>query len=332
MEDLSVDPSFECDQPKTEIKDSKWEYNGKYMINNGFPLQLDIELNSTCNFNCIMCIQNYCKPKAEYMELETVFDLINQGYENKLESIKLQYRGEPLIYPHLFEVIRRAKFNGLYVHFNTNASLLNELVIKELIFSGLDKIICSIDSMFPDIYNTIRENGDFQTILDNLTNLRFWKNIYKKNIPKIRIQAVKQELNKKEIEGGLYQSFWSLLSDSIGIEECFDLLDNTEDATELPNWHCGQLWQRLVILAGGEVIPCCGGIDYKADKIYSVGHIEKSTIKEIWNCNKLEKIRELHCEGNSHKIEMCRKCRVRKLVIKKTKGGTNEKNKGKEIV
>ena len=315
--DLSVDPSFHSDQPKTEIKNSKWEHNGMYMIDKGFPLQLDIELNTTCNLNCVMCFQSKCKTKAEYMEFNTVLDLINQGKENGLESVKLQYRGEPLLYPYIIEVIKWAKKAGLYVHFNTNASLLGDIMIKGLIYSGLDKIICSVDSMFPKVYNSIRIGSKFNYILDNITRLQVLKRIYEKNTPQIRVQAVLMESNRKEIYMKAYQNFWLMVADSVGYEEEFDLLDDTEDNTELPNWHCGQLWQRLVILADGDVIPCCGGIDYKKGVIYSVGNINHEIIKGIWNNKKMNKIRELHKEGKSHKLEMCRKCRVRKLVIKK---------------
>ena len=317
--ELSVDPSFHSDQPKTEIKNSKWEHNGMYMIDNGFPLQLDIELNTTCNLNCIMCFQSKCKPKAEYMKLDIVVDLIDQGKENGLESIKLQYRGEPLLYPDLIGVIEYAKMRGLYVHFNTNASLLTEKMAKGLIFSGLDKIICSIDSSRPNVYNIIRNGSRFYIIQENLNRLWILKNSYDKNTPQIRIQAVLQDSNRREIESGAYERFWAPLSNSVGYEEEFDMMDNTENDNGLPIWHCGQLWQRLVILADGVVIPCCGGIDYKKGIIYSVGNIHHETIKGIWNNKKLNKIRELHREGKSHKVEMCRKCRVRKLVIKKIK-------------
>lgn len=320
---LSVDPSFHSDQPKTEIRDSKWEHNGMYMINNGFPLQLDIELNTTCNLNCIMCFQSKCKPKAEYMEFNNILDLIDQGKENGLESIKLQYRGEPLLYPKLIDVISYAKHVGLYVHFNTNASLLTKSMIKKLIYSGLDKIICSVDSIFPEKYNDIRIGSDFNTILENINLLKIWKYVYEKDTPQVRVQAVLMDLNKREIETNAYQNFWITLANSVGYEEAFDMLDNTEDNTELSNWHCGQLWQRLVILADGDVIPCCGGIDYKKGIIYSVGNIHHETVKGIWNNKKLNKIRELHCEGNSHKVEMCRKCRIRKLVINKIESDKN---------
>ena len=317
MEDLSVDPTFVSDLPYNGVKDSKWYHNGQYMINNGFPLQIDLELNLTCNFNCIMCIRDSIKTKKQYMDLETVYDLINQCGENKMESIKFQYRGEPLLYPDFINVIKKAKENNLFVHFNTNGSLLDLEMIKALIFSGLDKIIISIESMFPHIYNQIRVGGNFDKLLANITNLRFLRDSYEKEKPIIEVFATVQETNKREIEEGIFSTFWKNLADSITIAECFDLYDNTEDDIELPNWHCGQLWQRLIVLVDGEVIPCCAGIDYKDSVVYNMGNINKSTIEEIWNCHKLEKIRELHSEGKSHKVEMCRKCRLRKSVIRK---------------
>ena len=43
-EDLCVDPSFTCENRK-DVNGSRWVKNGQEMIDERFPIQLDIELN-----------------------------------------------------------------------------------------------------------------------------------------------------------------------------------------------------------------------------------------------------------------------------------------------
>ena len=54
---LCVDPSFKCPN-RIDLVGSKWIKNGNDMIDEGYPLQLDIELNDNCNFRCPNCPQS----------------------------------------------------------------------------------------------------------------------------------------------------------------------------------------------------------------------------------------------------------------------------------
>ena len=109
-----------------------------------FPIHLDIELNTTCNLKCVMCFQSFDPPEAQLMDLEMVKQIILEGAKYDLCSIKLNYRGEPLLYPHLIEVIKFAKQMGVIeVMFNTNGMLLDINKAAKLVKSGVDLIIFS---------------------------------------------------------------------------------------------------------------------------------------------------------------------------------------------
>jgi len=314
------DPSFtyvkKADEPHTRT--TKWYEYGANMIESIFPLQLDFECNTDCNLRCPKCPQSKESFKKERLDYYDVINCIAEGSKKGLESIKFQYRGEPLLYPYLIDVIQFAKSKGIYVHFNTNATLLTKEMSIALIKAGLDKLICSIDGCSKEIYEKARVRGSFANVVKNITILQIQKQVLGSKTPVVRVQAVRQDLNKEEIDSGSYQRFWEKRADELGVEQCFDFYENSEDATELPEWHCEQLWQRLFILADGRVLPCCAGISYEHDttNVYSVGNIHKETLENIWHNKEMSLYRELHRKGKSHVLRMCRKCRLRKLVVK----------------
>ena len=319
-ENLCVDSSFRCPN-RIDLVGSKWIKNGNDMIDEGYPLQLDIELNDNCNFRCPNCPQSTAVNKSyTIMNIQLFHRLVMESLlAHNFESIKLQYRGEPLLYPHFIAILEFAKFFGLYVHFNTNGSLLTDDIINALIEYKVDKIIFSIDSSNPIVYNRMRKGGSFSKTFNNVAKLYTEKVKRGSKYPRIRVQAVYCDDNKEEIDSGKYNELFKLFADEIGYEDMFDfteLIDTSKDI--LSKWHCGQLWQRLVILSDGEVLPCCGGIDNPRGKIYSLGNVNETNLHEIWNGPVLTKYRELHRNGFSHLVEMCARCRVRKYVVDKT--------------
>ncbi len=62
-------------------------------------------------------------------------------------------------------------------------------------------------------------------------------------------------------------------------------------------------FSRLSILEDGTVVPCC--IDLDAMKL---GNIKEKSLKEIWNSDKLKKLRKLHLEGKFYQIPTCKEC------------------------
>lgn len=319
--ELCVDANFlkGSDLPYT-TEDSKWEHNAENMINDGFPLQIELSLNTSCNFKCPFCYRESWPPKVDNMDLETAYDILRQCKEGGLESVKVQYEGEPLLYPYLIAVIAEARFYGIYVHFNTNGYLLDGETIARLLASGVNRIVVSIDSSVKEVYEKLRVGGNFEQILTNMRLLRVNRDVLKAKTG-IEIWVAKQDLNREELESGKFHEFWKPYVDSIRVNQCFDMDDATEDDTVLPDWHCGHLWQRLVVLCDGQVTPCCCGIDYHNKKVYSVGNVRENSLKEIWNSKRMKVLREIHRKGQSHLLEMCRKCRLRKLVIKMIKEG-----------
>ena len=90
----------------------RWHENPTNFIVDGFPIHLDIESTNACNLRCPFCATtfgNWGPHRKGLMDLSLFKKVIDEGVENGLCSIKLSLRGEPMLHPQLYEMVRYAK-------------------------------------------------------------------------------------------------------------------------------------------------------------------------------------------------------------------------------
>lgn len=320
-----INPEFRMLKYKKESEDprylayrQKWNYNPTHFKVDKFPLHLDFETTTSCNLRCPFCFQSYDPPQPQKLDFEIYTKVIDEGAANNLYSVKLQYRGEPTLDKRLPEFVAYAKESGILdVMFNTNATLLTENLIYKLIGSGLDKIICSVDGYTKKAYESIRIGAKFETVLENIRNFQRIKKELGIEKPVLRVQMVDTPVNHPQI--GNYVNFWGGIADHVAIEDLEDYNIQEESYAFLPNFHCVQLWQRLLILADGDVLPCCRAIRGGTEKLETLGNIADASIKYIWNSKRMKTMRYLHESGVSHRIRMCRLCSLRRNIENKKK-------------
>ena len=298
----------------------EWYNNPKNNLLNDFPIHLDIEATSACNFLCTMC------PRTEMMEKKTFWKVENfdmKSYENiittgvplGLKSVKFQYLGEPLVNKHLVKMIKFAKKAGVEdVMFNTNASLLDEKKSREIILSGVDKIFFSFDSPYREEFNKIRVKGDYDLVLKNIKNFMKVKKELKSDTPITRVQMVLMKDNQREWED--FQKLFSNLVDTIAY---IDYLDHgiqnkhkekgvVKIGSRKKKFCCPQLWQRMFVHPDGVVTPCC--LDSSREMV--MGNIKENSIKDIWKNELYQDMREKHMNGKIDEIPTCRNCPLAK--------------------
>ena len=121
------------------VEEKDWnEYRKKYdMASNlqllDFPIQLDFELNASCNLKCPMCPISAESPKGKgkstWFDFEFYKKLIDYSVENGTRAIKLNYINEPLIRNDFIKFIDYAKSKGILdIYFSTNGILLKKKV------------------------------------------------------------------------------------------------------------------------------------------------------------------------------------------------------------
>ncbi|MCL5994734.1 MAG: radical SAM protein [Chloroflexi bacterium] len=131
------------------------------------PHNVFIEVTNHCNLLCETCPRTF----VTYEEPRTLawddFLCVVDQFPD-MERAVLHGIGEPLLNRNLPQMIAHLKARGVYVLFNTNATLLTEEWGRKLIEAGLDELRVSIDGANPKTYALIRGAPLFHKVLQNL--------------------------------------------------------------------------------------------------------------------------------------------------------------------
>jgi len=194
--------------------------------------------------------------------------------EGKVSSVKLNYRGEPLLYNELTSAIAYAKDAGLRVMINSNGILLDERTVLALQEAGLDLFLLS------DYGHDIQlDNG----LLLSLTDIEL----------KVKTDSPEH---------------WEGITDEPVPFTLFDYGDLKEDFTK-SSFKCSIPFERLLVLADGTISKCSCGYWHPIKKL---GNFPSMSIRGAWNHVEMKFLRTCHEHGDSHLLRMCRMCAVRR--------------------
>jgi radical SAM protein with 4Fe4S-binding SPASM domain len=282
----------------------------KLEFDSNYPLQLDFELNYSCNLSCPMCTwsteDKKGKGKNTWFSFETYKKIISDGVKNGLKAVRLNYINEPLIRRDIAKFIRYAKDVGIVeVYLSTNGTLLTKSLAKDLIESGLTRIQVSIDAVNSETYNKIRKGGDYNEIVDNVIAFVNIRNEMNRVEPQVRVNFVKTNDNIHELDEFIDK--WKNIVDLVGIQDLVGIMDNSANLEKQRDFKCTQPFYHLTIRYDGTVLPCCSffGADIPIDKIDPDGEVN---IKKIWNSKEINFIREIHSKNEYYRHPVCKKC------------------------
>ncbi|WP_025323581.1 radical SAM/SPASM domain-containing protein [Deferrisoma camini] len=134
------------------------------------PLTVNWTLSYTCNFSCRHC---YSRGQARSeLPLERVLGLVEELARCRVLFVNFG-GGEPLCYPHLWEVARAAADRGLRVSMNTNGWLLDAEAARRARAAGFASVGVSLDGATAEVHDAFRARpGSFDRALAALEHLR----------------------------------------------------------------------------------------------------------------------------------------------------------------
>lgn len=178
------------------------------------PRSLQLEVTSSCNLRCAMCLVRY-RPPVNKLAGAMSWPLFT-GLMAELPGVRtvtLQGLGEPLLSPHLLDMIDLLKQQGARTGFNSNGTLLRESVAERLVDMRLDWLHVSLDGSTAQTFEAIRDGASFTTVLSNLANLVAAKRRAGRTEPWIRVVFVAMRRNVDELA-----DLVDLLAD-VGVDE-----------------------------------------------------------------------------------------------------------------
>lgn len=172
------------DIKRENFVNTKKGFVGKGNILKSYPLVIFLDVSSRCNIACRKCyVHNDPTAVKGDMSFE-VFEKIEPFFKYCLRVVFTGV-GECLMNKDIYRMIERVKHNECDVVFNTNGSLLDENKIENLVVSGVDEIIFSIDSIDSDLYSYLHRGSSLKKVVNNIDLINDMKAKYSKSVPRL---------------------------------------------------------------------------------------------------------------------------------------------------
>lgn len=286
----------------------------------GKPYSLSIESAGTCQLSCPECpLGNKTNHNRKLMS-EALFNKIIDECKSHVMVLSLYFQGEAFLNPQIFKFIEISRKSRIYTIASSNANFKDENWAKQLLDSGLNELIISLDGADQKSYETYRQGGNFSLVMKNLHALSALKKT-KSYRTKIKIQFLVMQHNEHEIPAmkALAKSLgFPLILKSIQLQnpktdthllpqaDAYRRYKKTANGFEIKNKHknyCKRLFRNPVITSNGDVLPCCFD---KAGK-YTMGNVTNTAFGTIWKSNTYKVFRK-KVFSERKKLDICTNC------------------------
>lgn len=299
-----------------------WRGNPRHAIERGLhdrfyqdtgfpPLCVDLETAASCDLACPFCFRQSIATPDKLMREDVAYRILDQCAELGVPSVKLNWRGEPLLNPKLPAIVSYAKRVGiLETIINTDAVTLTEDKARALIEAGLDLLIYSFDGGTKATYERMRpgrfHENRFEDVYENIRRVATIRRELGAPLPRTQIQMVLTAETYQEQE-----AFFQLFEDCVddvsvkayterggAVSDLDDaartrvqgFLDRHGMPASTPYWRnregrlmvslgrlpCEQIFQRLMVSYSGSVSMCC----YDWGNEHPVGYVDAQSYEE----------------------------------------------------
>jgi|RhiMetdeSRZDD1v2_1073273.scaffolds.fasta_scaffold152513_4 Iron-sulfur cluster-binding domain len=244
------------------------------------PKKIRLEASSCCQLRCPSCptTNKIIHPAigSGLLKLSDFKKLLDQN--RWLKEIELSNYGEIFLNPDLLEIIKYAYQRDVALRADNGANLndVEEHVIEGLVKYEFRSMTCSIDGASDETYKVYRVKGSFETVINNIRKINFFKRKYRSKYPRLRWQFVVFGHNEHEIS--LARTMAHDLDMKFHLKLCYnpqfspvrdqDLVRKELGAASRQEYKqrngvdyvqgiCHQLWDQPQINWDGKVLGCC---------------------------------------------------------------------------
>ncbi len=291
-------------------------YHRRKTVLDNPPSFIWIEPTNNCNLKCIMCptgtgMVDVKKGFMDYALYKRIIDETNVY----TSAVTLAISGESLLHPEFFQMIRYASSKGVKILLNTNATLLTRDKARLLLDSGISEISFAFDGLKKGTYEKARVGADFEKTLDNILYFLSLKKEKSRKLPYSILSILELELDgySEEEKTAFLKRFDGLIDEirSREVSTWGSTFKDTDAFSYRDNSNvygpCSRLWSTACITWDGDVVPCV----YNANHEYVIGNIKDNNLIDIWNSEKMSRLRESMINGDYLDISpLCENCIV----------------------
>ncbi len=299
----------------------------------GSPPIVMIEPTNICNLQCPLCPSGNgtLKRVKGYMSFD-VFKKIIDYIEKTAFMVVLWNQGEPYLNKDFSKMVKYASDRDLFTLVSTNGNI--DYNAEEVVNSGLDSMIVSLDGTTQETYNKYRVNGKLDKVIKGVKEIVAAKKKLNRTNPLLRWQFLVMKHNEHEIEE-IQQLSKELGVDNLELKsvQIYSKEDVQTFLPENPKYRrykvngnnfelkfgiknrCRRIWTNAVVNWNGEVAICC----FDKDGDFKVGNVKDSTLTQLWKNQNIMKVRNQILKDRKQ-IPICRNCLEGvKIKIEETK-------------
>jgi MoaA/NifB/PqqE/SkfB family radical SAM enzyme len=259
--------------------------------------------------------------KLDLANFKTLLDEIG----DYILQIQLWNQGEPFINKNFLEFVRYAKSKGVMTQTSTNGHFIrSDAEAEDVIQSGLDILIFSMDGTNQESYEKYRVGGNYRLVMDTLERLAAAKKKLNSKTPLIELQFLIFKHNQSEIDNIISiskklalnrlsfktaqvysnEQAVAFLPENDRYNRYQKMDDDFVLKGDIKNW-CKRLWLNPAINWDGSFSPCC--FDKDADHAYGNVFNKKDSFQMLWRGNNARTFRKQILKDRKA-IGMCTNC------------------------
>ena len=290
----------------------------------GSPFSLSIEPTTACNLGCPECpsgLKRFTRATGK-LKLDLHEKMLNQ-LSKSVFYINYYFQGEPFLHPEFLELIRQAKKHNIYTATSTNAHFIDEKKAKEIVASGLDRLIISIDGLTQATYENYRVHGKLEKVIAGTEHIVKAKKELGSSTPHLIFQFLAVKQNEHEIPEVFtlgknmkidevriktaqlydYKNGNPLMPENAEYARYKKNLDGTYSLKYKTGNRCWRMWSSCVLTWDGKVVPCC----FDKDAQHQLGDLEKVSFQDVWRSKSYEGFRQAIL-SHRNQIDICQNC------------------------
>lgn len=264
-----------------------------------------IEITNRCNLSCSFCLKS--KQIKKDMEVEEFKNIIHE-VKTVSNNIYLHVKGEPLLHPHLDELLIVCDEYGMRVNITSNGTLIQEQMnviqkhdcVKKINFSLHSEN--NYENYLTNIFKCADELSKQMTIVYRLWTLND-HTLDEKSLEVVSAIKSYYDLDDEHLNGILTKQN-AKVTNNIYVDKdnefVWPSLDNEVINEE---GYCYALKTHIAVLVNGDVVPCC----LDGEGIIKLGNLHEQSLESIMKSERFMNLKKSFQDRKPCE-QLCKRC------------------------
>jgi MoaA/NifB/PqqE/SkfB family radical SAM enzyme len=289
----------------------------------GYPYWMVVGVTSSCQLECPGCPKGLRLPdhRRKRAMSEKEFERVIDQVKPYVFNVAFNAWGEAFLNKQIFKMIRYAAAQNIGTLVSANLNDLPKNGAEQVVQSGLERLVVSVDGTTQESYARYRINGNLERVLENMRAIVAERRRQGSVLPHIAWQFLLFDHNQDEVDRARE------LAKEIGVDEIYfmsagnryndprfdtrlrdDVAEKYYKENQAVEAACARPWYFMEINSDGGVSPCCDIEAYDGSDDF--GNLLTTPLKKIWNNEKYKESRKLfQVKGYKPKVDsVCTDC------------------------